>query len=96
MTKYTEFQSHHIDQNAIMEAISLDYRRALGLSIALLGGSHAPGSPHDMANKSQADNIGKSLRLITYEGLRAAGCRNADATEITTAAENYAKLMGWY
>jgi hypothetical protein len=48
-----------------------------------------------LANKSQGANKGKSLRFITYEALRAAGCRKRDATEITLAAENYSKMMGW-
>jgi len=93
ITKYTKFDSHHIFQNSVMEDIFDGYERAFGFAIPLLGRS--PGSPHSMASDFQRLNKGRSPRFVAYGALRAAGCRNADATAIVLAAENWNAMLGW-
>ncbi|MFN7139664.1 MAG: hypothetical protein ACK4UN_10015, partial [Limisphaerales bacterium] len=64
-------------------------------AVPLLGGTAWENTPHDLASQSQNSTTVKSLRKISYDALRAAGCRKRDATEIVLAAENYSKMMGW-
>jgi hypothetical protein len=93
ITKYTKFQAHHIFQNSVMEELFEGYYRALGFAIPLLGGGS--GSPHAMATQYQRFNKGRTPRFVAYGALRAAGCRNEDATEIVQAAENWNTMLGW-
>ena len=78
-----------------MEQLYTTYSRGLGLSIPLLGGSHAKGSPHDLANTMQRILKGKNPEYIAYAALKAAGCRNGDATEIMLAVKNWNEINGW-
>jgi hypothetical protein len=95
------FEAHHVFQNAEMERAAQGYLRLKGLSIPLFGGSSVPGSPHANANMLQrvfgAANRANAptfwqLRAQAFAVLRAAGCRNSDATEIILAAENTLRL----
>ncbi len=95
LTGGTANQAHHVFQNAVMEGLHLAYKRGLGFSIALLGGSHMRGSPHDIANTLQRMLKGKEARYVAYAALLGAGCRPSDATEIVVAAQNYNDIMGW-
>jgi len=95
------FEAHHIFQNSEMERAVSSYSRLKGLSIPLFGGNCVPGSPHANANTLQrvfgAANRANAptfwqLRAQAFAVLRAAGCRNSDATEIHLAAENTLRL----
>jgi RHS repeat-associated protein len=88
-------QAHHVIQNAVMTGLFDTYKRSIGFSIALLGGSTSRGSPHDIANTIQRVLRGKEPTYVAFVALRGAGCRNADATEIVLAAKNFHELQGW-
>ena len=76
-----------------MEELFAGYEQAFGFAVPLLGRSR--GSPHAMASEFQRLNKGRSPRFVAYGALRAAGCRNSDATEIVQAAENWNAMLGW-
>jgi RHS repeat-associated protein len=91
------FQKHHILQNAAFKRIP-GYDRGLAMAVYLLGGSANPGSPHDSANKAQPNparglTLGQA-RKISYQALRKAGCRRADATKLVRLAQEYIDSLG--
>ena len=87
-------QSHHIIQNAAAENAA-GYSRSTAPTTRLEGGSHAPGSPHDTANKMQAAvPLGGTYgaeRDVAYLTLRAAGQSRGQAAANLERADKYFK-----
>jgi len=102
-TKGTKYQAHHVFQDAVLkmyaETFKTTYKKALGLSIPLLGntfgGGAKKGSPHYFANQAQKGSMNKNPAHVAYAALRASGCRKIDTTEIVQMFENSYRLKGW-
>lgn len=99
VTAGTPFQAHHVIQDARAAQSVLNYKRLSAIAIPLLGGTSIPGSPHHSTWLLQVKEPLPSpatinqMKAQAYRTLRAAGCRNADATEIVDFAADAIELM---
>jgi hypothetical protein len=90
-------QRHHVFQDADRLEMGLDsYTSGLGLVILLMGGSHIPGSPHDLANRAQAEwRDLLPVDQVARKALEAAKCSESDIDTILQAVEEYNESKGW-
>jgi hypothetical protein len=98
-TRGSKNASHHVFQDAAMETAFATYSREIGLAMPVLGKYGQKLTPHWIMNQVQAKKGGRGggtnkIPDVAWYSLRAAGCRNRDATTIVEYVETAFEAFG--